>query len=134
MFAWLKSKDNLSRLVASLLFVGAGIMHFVSPRFYLKIMPVGIPRGLELVYFTGVLEILGGIGLWLPKTRRAAAYGLGALLVAVFPANVNHAVSNVEFGGFTDSPVYHWIRLPLQGVLIWWMLQLAKGANHPPPY
>ena len=77
----------LSRYALALLFVLAGIWHFVHPATYLAIMPPWLPQPLALIYVSGVFEILGGLGLLPARTRRMAGWGLLALLVAVFPAN-----------------------------------------------
>lgn len=100
--------------------VGAGLNHFRSAGVYVGMMPSWLPAHEALVYISGVFEILGGLGLILPATRRFAAYGLIALLVAVFPANLNMALNHLPLG---DTPVPDWAlwaRLPLQGVLIAW--------------
>lgn len=81
-------------------------------------MPPFLPEKLALVYISGVCEILGGLGLLIPRTRKAAGWGLIALLLAVFPANIYHAVAGVKVGGLPDGPLYHAIRLPSQGLLI----------------
>ena len=65
-------------------FVAAGANHFIAPKFYLKIMPPYLPWHLALVYISGVVEIAGGIDVLIPGTRRLAAWGLIALLIAVF--------------------------------------------------
>ena len=101
----------------------AGSLHFVIPNYYMKIMPPYIPWHLAMVYISGAAEIAGGAGLQIPLLRRAAAWGLVALLIAVFPANVYMA---------TSAPAFSWIlwaRLPLQGVLIWWVLACTKVRN-----
>lgn len=122
----LKSAKDKTRALVSLGFIFSGILHFLSSDSYVKIIPPGLPVPKELVYISGVFEILGGIGLLLlaPATllRRVTAYGLVALLVAVFPANVYHALANIQLGGFLNSRIYQWVRLPLQGVLIWLVL------------
>jgi len=101
-----------------LLFVLAGINHFVRPDFYVKIMPPYLPWHLELVYLSGVFEIALGILLVVPRCTPYAAWGLIALLLAVFPANI-HMTLNPEL--YPEiSPVVLWLRLPLQGVLIAW--------------
>src|SRR6266571_1810570 len=76
------------RLALSLLFIAAGILHFVRPAFYVQIVPPFLPWPLALVYISGACEILGGCALLAAQTRRLAGYGLIALLVAVFPANI----------------------------------------------
>ena len=99
-------------------FLLAGINHFINPDFYLKIMPPYLPWHLFLVYLSGFFEIaLGGIIL-VPALTSVAAWGLIALLIAVFPANIHMAVNP---GLYPDlSPIALWLRLPLQGVLIAW--------------
>lgn len=110
---------SLSLGLLSLLFIAAGINHFVSLGVYLKIMPEYLPWPLALVYISGVCEVLGGLGVAVPRLRRAAGYGLIALLVAVFPANIHMAVNADQF-----PTIPYWAlaaRLPLQGVLIAWV-------------
>jgi uncharacterized membrane protein len=102
----------------SLLFLAAGINHFVHPEFYVKIMPPYLPWHLELVYISGVAEILLGGLVLIPQTRALAAWGLIALLVAVFPANLHMALHSEDYASI--PPALLWLRLPLQGVLIAW--------------
>jgi len=101
-------------------FVGSGILHFTAAESYTKIVPPALPARPWLVYISGIFEILGGIALVGPivRLRRFAAYGLMALLLAVFPANVYHAVADVKIDALPSSLLYHAIRLPMQGVLI----------------
>ena len=115
-----------SRYALVLLFVGAGVWHFVHPDTYLRIMPPWLPSPLLLVYVSGLLEI--GIALLLlpAQTRRAASYCLVALLVAVFPANIYMAQIHEQLG----IPAWlAWGRLPLQALLIWWALAVGKQAG-----
>ncbi|HEX8267930.1 MAG TPA: DoxX family membrane protein [Pyrinomonadaceae bacterium] len=114
-------KDN-ARIATGLTFILTGATHFLIPDKYLEMMPPFIPAPLLMVYLSGFFEILGGAGLILPGTKRIAAYGLIALLLAVFPANVYVALNNVQLGGFMSYSFYQWLRLPLQFVLIWWIL------------
>lgn len=110
---------HFSRLVLALLFVGAGVLHFVRPEPYLRIMPPYLPAHLQLVYISGAAEILGGLGLLLPATRRLAGWGLILLLVAVFPANIYMLQTH---GAGLSVPLWAlWLRLPLQAVLIAWV-------------
>lgn len=84
-------------------------------------MPRGIPNPLFMIYFTGVCEILGAIGLLLPATRRAAAMALVAFFVAIFPANVKAARAGIGVGGKTATAL--WLRAPMQLLFIgltWW--------------
>ena len=97
-----------------------GVMHFVSPRGFVKIVPKWLPAPAALVAISGVFEIMGGVGLLIPATQRIAAWGLVALFIAVFPANVNMAVNRIPLGK-KPMPVWAlWARLPLQAVFIAW--------------
>jgi len=99
-------------------FVLAGINHFINPAFYLKMMPPVLPAHLFLVYLSGSFEIILGVLLLVPRFTRFAAWGLIALLIAVFPANIFMAQNTELFPEF--NPVVIWLRLPLQLVLIAW--------------
>lgn len=110
---------TIGRAALAVLMIGIGTLHFVKPEPFVRIVPQALPRPLALVYLSGFFEILGGLGLLVPRTRRAAAWGLVALYVAVFPANVNMAVNDLPFGALR-SPTLAWLRLPLQAVLILW--------------
>jgi len=110
----------ISRLVLAIFFIGAGILHFAIAPVYVKIMPPYLPAHLELVYISGVFEILGGIGILIPSVQVLAGYGLVALMVAVFPANINMVVNYEQIGFDVPLPLL-WLRLPLQGLLIYWI-------------
>jgi uncharacterized membrane protein len=104
------------RYALALVFVGAGVLHFVHPETYLRIMPPALPAPRLLVLLSGGAEVAGGLGLLLPATRRPAAWGLLALLVAVFPANVYM----VGLASELHIPAWAlWARLPLQPLLMW---------------
>jgi uncharacterized membrane protein len=89
-----------------------GAMHFKAERFFTAIVPKSLPNPKALVYVSGVAEFAGGVGVLIPRTRRLAGKGLIALLVAVFPANVNMAVNAERFKRFPAWSL--WARLPLQ--------------------
>jgi uncharacterized membrane protein len=108
---------TISRYVLAAFFVGAGIMHFVVPEFYLKIMPPYIPQHQLMVDLSGLAEILLGAMLMFRDLQRMAGWGLILLLIAVFPANI-YVYQNQEL--FPGPPLAHLLRLPLQGVAILW--------------
>lgn len=116
----LSARDN-ARLATGLSFIFIGATHFLMPEKYLEMMPPFVPEPRLMIYISGFFEILGGIGLLVPQTKRWATYGLTALLLAVFPANIYVAVNNVQLGGFMNYPIYQWLRLPLQFALIGWV-------------
>jgi len=118
---------TISSWLMAVFFVAAGIKHFLSPKFYLSIMPGYLPWHQELVFISGVAEILGGIGVIIPRTRRLAGWGLIALLAAVFPANVHVALHGL--GGSTLPAWILWARLPLQLVLVWWVWWTCLGRK-----
>src|SRR4051794_20157987 len=107
------------RLPLGLFFVAAGIMHFVKPRAYESIVPAALPARSELVVVSGVAEIAGGLALLPDRSARPAGWWLIALLVAVFPANVNMAVHAERFRAVPEALL--WLRLPLQPLLIGWV-------------
>jgi uncharacterized membrane protein len=109
---------RVGRAVMGVFYMVAGVAHFAATKMYLGIMPDYLPAHRELVLLSGVAEIAGGLGLLVPQTQRAAAWGLIVLLVVVMPANVWMVQHPERFPGI---PVWAmWVRLPLQGVLIWW--------------
>lgn len=114
----------LSKYALGLLFALAGLYHFVNPAFYLRMMPPYLPWHLPLVYLSGVGETALGLLLLVPKYTRLAAWGLIALLVAVFPANLHMAFNPQLFPDL--SPVALWLRLPLQGLLIAWVYSFTR--------
>jgi uncharacterized membrane protein len=108
------------------LYVVAGVGHFVATRMYERIMPGYLPAHHTLVLFSGAAEIAGGVGVIVPSTRRAAAWGIVALLVCVMPANV-WMVQHPEL--FPGIPLWAmWVRLPLQLPLIWWAWRYTRHA------
>jgi uncharacterized membrane protein len=124
----LSTSQKIGLVLAAILYVVAGALHFIKTDAYLKIMPPYIPWRLAMVWISGVCEILGGLGLLLPQTRRAAAWGLIALLIAVFPANVYMATNPMEAGAASIAPILRWGRLPLQFLLGWWLLWCTKKS------
>ena len=102
--------------VMGVIYVAAGINHFWHEPFYTKMIADFLPYPLMIVYISGVAEILCGLGLLLPSTRRAAAWATVALLIAIFPANIYMAMHPAEFG-FPARDLY--FRLPIQLLLIW---------------
>jgi uncharacterized membrane protein len=115
--------------LAGPLFVATGLMHFVIPRSYMKIMPPYLPAHRELVYASGAAEIAGGAGLMRADTRRWAQWWLIATLIAVFPANLNMALHPDRYGAQTPGGKAALIaRLPLQLVLIAWVRAAARRS------
>jgi uncharacterized membrane protein len=112
--------------VMGTIYVVAGVFHVVVPDLFAQIVPPQLPAATALVYLSGIAEIGLGIGVMIPRTRRIAAWGLIALLLSVFPANVYMATSGVVIQGapaaIAEPGLGRWVRLPFQGVLIAWAL------------
>jgi uncharacterized membrane protein len=105
------------KILFAVLFLIAGVSHFTKTDFLLKAMPPYLPYPRELVLISGVFEIALGLLLLVPKTSRLAAWGLVALLIAVFPANI-YMYQHAEL--FPYPKIGLLIRLPVQGLLILW--------------
>lgn len=104
-------------------FIYAGIYHFLKPRFFLKIIPPILPFKEWINWISGACEVVLGALLLIPAYQSLAAWGLIVLLIAVFPANVYHLMAK---GAGMKVPIWVlWVRLPFQGVLIWWAYQFA---------
>ncbi|MBK7862992.1 MAG: DoxX family protein [Archangiaceae bacterium] len=96
----------------------AGLSHFLVPKTFELIVPRVLPFRRALVYLSGVAEAALGAGLLFPQTQALAAWGLIALFIAVFPANVSQALRKIPYG---KAPLWlTWARLPLQALLIAW--------------
>lgn len=125
-------RKEILRVVLAISIITVGVLHFANPAPFVKIMPPQLPYPLELVYISGFFEILGGIGLLIPLVSVAAAWGLVALFIAVFPANINMTVNDIELEGVPHSPALYWGRLPLQAVLIAWAWWYTRNPGAQP--
>jgi uncharacterized membrane protein len=112
--------STTGRVALAFLFVIAGALHFIIPQAYLHIMPPWLPMPRTLINISGAAEILGGLGLLIPITRRLAAWGLVALLIAVLPANIYTATAHLPLPGLAGQSWLQWMRIPLQLPLIYW--------------
>ena len=110
--------QRISLYALGLLFIGAGLNHFIDPDFYVPMMPPYLPFHAELIFLSGVFEVVAGVGVFIPRLRRAAGILMILILIGVFPANVHMALNPDTF---PDIPAWGlYVRLPLQGALIWW--------------
>jgi uncharacterized membrane protein len=116
---------RLSRDLLAAFFVGAGVNHFVMPRAYEQIVPPRLQAEAgRVVQLSGVAEILGGIGVLSPRTRRVAGMWLIAVLAAVFPANLHMARTPERFRRIPRWALYG--RLPLQPLMMWWSWRATR--------
>ncbi|MAO66552.1 MAG: hypothetical protein CL666_16295 [Balneola sp.] len=109
------------RYMIGSLFILAGVLHFLKPQFFMRIMPGYLPWHKPLVLISGFFEIAGGVGIMIPSFQAIAAWGLILLLLAVFPANIEMLRKYYRKDGLT---LFTWgliARLPLQFALIGWV-------------
>ncbi len=125
----IKKNKELLRVILAVAIIIVGITHFTVADQYFRIVPAQLPYPLGLVYLSGFYEILGGIGLLVPPVSQAAAWGLIALFIAVFPANINMAVNHIKLDNIPDSTFLYFARLPFQAVLIAWAWWYTKPSN-----
>ena len=111
----------------AIFFIFFGIDHFINTDFYLSIMPPAFPLHREAVYISGLFEILGGLGVLISRFRKISGYGLIALLVAVYPANIYMALTPEAFPNISIELLY--FRLALQFLFFYWAYVVTL-----PPY
>ena len=116
---------SIALLGLAAFFINVGVDHFVNPTFYVNIMPAYLPLHAEAVYISGFFEVLGGVCVLIPALRSAAGWGLVALLIAVFPANIHMALNPDLFPEIASNLLY--IRLIFQLIFIYW----AYSATRP---
>jgi uncharacterized membrane protein len=124
------------RWLLALFYFIAGVAHLRSPEGFLAITPHWVPFPHEIVAFTGIAEILGAIGLLIPRAfigwaRPAAGIGLALYALCVWPANFNHALNNIAMNGETLSWWYHGPRLAAQPLIIWLALWVGEATDWP---
>jgi len=118
------------KYLLALIFIAAGINHFWHPEFYLRIMPPWLPWHSALHLTAGFFELLFGVMLLIPRFQRWAAWGLIAVLIAVYPANIHMAVNPHLHPDLSEKAL--WFRLPLQFVIIawaWWYTKPVMEAR-----
>jgi uncharacterized membrane protein len=120
------------RLVLALIYLIAGLAHLCAPAGFVRITPAWVPMPDVIVLLTGICEIAGALALaFVPTLRRAAGMALAAYAVAVFPANINHAVNDIVIGGVDLDWWYHGPRLLFQPVALWWALWAGGVIDWP---
>lgn len=102
----------------ALMYVIAGVVHFVKPKMYMRIMPRYLPRHKLLVYLSGLAEIILGLGLFFPETKNAAIYGIILMLLIFLLVHIYMLSSEKAGAGIPKWAL--WLRIPLQFVLMWW--------------
>ena len=112
---------TFSRVTQGVLYIFASLFHFITDK-ELAIIPPFLPGRRAALYITGAFEFLGGLGLLIPRFQRPASWGLAALLVVIWPANIYHARADRRSKRWKKTRLYHILRSPMQVVLILWVL------------
>jgi uncharacterized membrane protein len=130
--AWLRSHRAKMRIGLAAMFLLAASGRLVAPAGLLQMIPEFLPFRQQALYLSGIFEVLGALGLLVPRLQRLAGWGLIALLIVVVPANINVALNNLQIEGQAGSPLYQWARVLWQLVLIWlvwWAAELGKHSS-----
>jgi uncharacterized membrane protein len=124
-------------LAVVIMFLFTGATHFTPMKHdYAAMLPGFVPMKVSIIHLTGALQILGAVGLLVPRTRRLAGISLALLLVAMFPGNVYAAINDVPFRGEAPTPL--WLRTPIQLFfigMVWWtsIKERPKEVGRPRP-
>jgi uncharacterized membrane protein len=109
-----------ARIGLSLFFIFTAIGHFIRTEEMAAMLPLAVPFRIELIYLTGVIELLGAVGVWISRLTRLTGLLLILMLIGILPANIYSAINRIEFGGHGAGPAYLLIRIPFQLFVIWW--------------
>jgi uncharacterized membrane protein len=115
------SPRTRAKVGVSLLFVITSVGHFVRPDAMAEMLPPWVPARVQIIHVTGVLEILGAIGIWVRPVSRLAGACLLLMLIGMLPSNVYAAMNHVPFGGHGAAPAYLLVRVPFQALVIGWV-------------
>ncbi len=130
---WLKNHINIGvigRVAMACMLVATGIAHFTQTDAMVAMMPAELPAKRELVYFTGVCELLAVIGLLSERTARLTSVMLIIFFIAVLPANIIGSMKQVQMGGMEYGTWYLLFRIPLQIFFIWWAWRFGVRKAH----
>jgi len=126
------SRSLRGRISLAVFFVFTGLSHFFMPEAFVQMLPAIIPLRFEIIYATGLVQILGAIGLLIPRLERLATIGLVLFLIGVLPANIYSAFNYLEFGSHEAGPIYLLARIPFQFFVIGWAYYFGiKTLSHP---
>lgn len=123
------SLSLIGRISMSLMLLATGIAHFTSTDLMVEMMPEFLPAKRELVYFTGICELLAVFGLIWNKTAKLTSVLLIIFFLAVLPANIAGSLKSVQFGGMEYGAMYLLFRIPLQIFFIFWVYFFGIRIN-----
>jgi uncharacterized membrane protein len=109
-----------ARVGLTLFFLFTGVGHFIKTEEMAAMLPASVPYRVGIIYITGLLELMGAIGVWIPRLLKLTGLCLILMLVGVLPANIYSALNRVDFGGHGSGPAYLLLRVPFQLFVICW--------------
>jgi uncharacterized membrane protein len=110
-----------ARVSLSLFFLFTSIGHFIKTEEMAAMLPAAVPYRISIIYLTGIFELLGAIGVWIPRLTKLTGFLLILMLIGILPANVYSAINRVDFGGHGAGPAYLLVRVPFQIFVLWWI-------------
>ena len=128
----LKNRFSLSfigRTALAIMLIVTGIAHFAAPDLMVAMMPDIMPMKREIVYATGVLELLAVVGLLLESTSKLTAVMLIIFFICILPANIVGSLKEVPLGGMENGAAYLYFRIPLQIFFILWAYYFGIRTN-----
>jgi uncharacterized membrane protein len=121
----------MMRVLLALLFVAAGMAHLLAPQEFLRITPNWVPHAPEVIFTTGLCELVGACALFVRPLRRSAGVAFALYALCVWPANFKHAFDGIQVAGIPSSWWYHGPRLAFQPVIMWWSLFSTEVIDWP---
>lgn len=109
-----------ARVGLSLFFIFTAIGHFIKTEEMAAMLPAFVPNRVAIIVVTGILELLGASGVWIPRLMRITGWCIMLMLIGFLPANIYSAINRVDFGGHGSGPAYLLVRIPFQFFVIWW--------------
>jgi uncharacterized membrane protein len=119
-------QNTRARVGLSLFFIFTAIGHFVRAEEMSQMLPPSVPYRIEIIFLTGVLEILGTIGVWIAPLMKLTGFCLILMLICFLPANIYSAMNHVDFGGHGEGLAYLLVRVPFELFVIWWTYYATK--------
>jgi uncharacterized membrane protein len=109
-----------ARVGLSLFFIFTAIGHFIKTEEMAAMLPSFVPNRVEIIFVTGIFELLGAIGVWIPRLMRITGLCLILMLIGFLPVNIYSAINRIDFGGHGSGPAYLLVRIPFQLLVIGW--------------
>ncbi len=125
--------STMGRVAMAIMLLFTGASHFYKTAEMVQMLPSFMHYKTELIYATGIFEILAGVGLIYPQTSPWASFSLIVFFILVLPANIIGALKKVELGGMENGPGYLYFRIPLQILFIWWTYYFGIRLVRPAP-